>query len=109
MSRPPVYLRIDEIEIENKEQLEKFADNATHRVETVFYAKFCESYFHYKTHLYIGKIRFLADLMIIDADEEHHGINISIEKPVNTDYHMWYWNYFWRGGISMQLSFKDTE
>lgn len=109
MTRPKVYLKIDEIEIKSKEQLMKFADNATHKVETIFYAKFLEPDYLYKTHLYTGKIRFLADLMIIDIEDEHEDISRSENKPVNTDFHLWYWNYTWRGEKRMQLSFRDTE
>ena len=79
-------IKIDETEIENAEQLKHFEDSATHRVETIFYAKFFEPDFLYKTHLYIGKIRFLPNLMIIDIEEERHGIYESPEKPVSTEF-----------------------
>lgn len=101
--RPPVYLRIDDTEIETPDQLINFADNKIHNVETIFYAKFNEPNFCYKTHLYVGRIQFLQDLMIIDYADEKTCINVSTEKPVKTDYHLWYWMDTWRGDKTMQL------
>ena len=102
-------IKIDETEIENAEQLKHFEDSATHRVETIFYAKFFEPDFLYKTHLYIGKIRFLPNLMIIDIEEERHGIYESPEKPVSTEFNLYYQNYCWRGEKTMSLTFGDDE